>query len=919
MRVVRGFIGMFRVFLPAAVGVVIALAGTVVLPAGSAAAATCPTVDPSTGAVSPAPAPGVDWSGCDLYGADLTGADLTDANLTGANLYLAVITSANFTGATLTGVQSGDVTYQSAPTLPANWLWISGGYLAGPGADLAGASVQASLDLDGVDLAGADLAGANLYDPDIENADLSGTNFDNSTVTEGVMNGDTFTSATFTGADLGGTAVENSNLTGADLEASTFLGTFSGDDLTGADMTGANFSGATLTSDNLTSATFVNANLYFATLTGDNVSGTTLSGASLSQLGSSGLTGTPATLPADWLDQSGFLLGPTAYLVNENLAGANLSNADLSTANLSSTTLTGATLTGANLSGATLNGVLSGSLAGKPASLPANWSVTDGYLLGPAADLQGASLADLSFGGADLEQANLSSANLTGVNFGSADLEQANLQDASLADANLGTADMSEATLTGVTSGGVVPGQGVLPESWFVKDGYIFGPGANLDGADLAGFSLTGDYLFNIQLADADLENTDFSGTNLEGDLSGANLTNANLTGVGLTGADLSGANFSGVSLTGVLSGIINAAPLNLPAPWQLLDGYLLGPGADLGNADLDGAAFDNADLYGAGISYADVTGTTWTDTICPDGTNSDNDGNTCVNNLNAAPITPPVADPSLAGRLGANGWYTSAVTVTWNWTDSVGQIDTADCTTATTITGEGASIPMTAYCASTTGLMGTAEVQVPIDTTAPQVQVTGIGNGKVYPLGDVPVPGCTTTDSVSGVATAAKVTVTGASSHGTGSFAATCAGAVNKAGLAAAPVTVHYSVGYRFGGLAAPKPGSTLPKSTRTITVRFRLAGATGATIPPTWAAALAKAGQVRVAFTGPGISPVTAACAWNSPAGYFQCTLKVPSGIKAGKSSSYAITAQERLGTAFVTVPVAGKTANPAVIHFL
>ena len=34
-------------------------------------------------------------------------------------------------------------------------------------------------------------------------------------------------------------------------------------------------------------------------------------------------------------------------------------------------------------------------------------------------------------------------------------------------------------------------------------------------------------------------------------------------------------------------------------------------------------------DLYGA-----DLNGVTWYDTTCPDGTNSDNNGNTCVNNL---------------------------------------------------------------------------------------------------------------------------------------------------------------------------------------------------------------------------------------------------------------------------------------------
>jgi hypothetical protein len=424
--------------------------------------------------------------------------------------------------------------------------------------------------------------------------------------------------------------------------------------------------------------------------------------------------------------------------------------------------------------------------------------------------------------------------------------------------------------------------------------------------------------LVNTDLAGADLEHTNFSSNSLLGTvLSNADLTGANFTDSGLTAANLSGANLSGANLSGVVSGRITGTPLKLPASWQLLNGNLVGPGARLEVADLSNVTFVNADLVAADLYRADLTSTTWQNTICPDGTNSGNDGGTCTGNLNITDGTPPVAHPAVTGRLGGDGWYTSPVTTTWNWTVATGLINTADCTSATTSSGEG-RLTLSASCANWLGPVGTGVQPVLIDTTAPQVTVKGIASGKVYPLGSVPTPVCATTDSLSGVAATAKVTVAGTGTHGTGSFTATCAGATNNAGLTAKPVTVHYWVGYRFGGLAAPKPGSTLPKSTRTITVHFALAGASGKAIPAGWAAALAKAGQVRVAFTGPGISRVTAGCAWNAAARYFQCSLKVPSGIKAGKSAAYAITAQERLGTAFVPVPVTGKTANPAIIHF-
>jgi uncharacterized protein YjbI with pentapeptide repeats/lysophospholipase L1-like esterase len=60
---------------------------------------------------------------------------------------------------------------------------------------------------------------------------------------------------------------------------------------------------------------------------------------------------------------------------------------------------------------------------------------------------------------------------------------------------------------------------------------------------------------------------------------------------------------------------------------------------ADLSDADLSGAnlSYANlsyADLIGADLSYADLYGVLWHDTICPDGTNSDDNGYTCEDNL---------------------------------------------------------------------------------------------------------------------------------------------------------------------------------------------------------------------------------------------------------------------------------------------
>ena len=55
---------------------------------------------------------------------------------------------------------------------------------------------------------------------------------------------------------------------------------------------------------------------------------------------------------------------------------------------------------------------------------------------------------------------------------------------------------------------------------------------------------------------------------------------------------------------------------------------------ADLSNANLSGADLSNANLSNANLAGADLSGTIWYGTICPDGTNSDDNGNTCENNL---------------------------------------------------------------------------------------------------------------------------------------------------------------------------------------------------------------------------------------------------------------------------------------------
>ena len=115
---------------------------------------------------------------------------------------------------------------------------------------------------------------------------------------------------------------------------------------------------------------------------------------------------------------------------------------------------------------------------------------------------------------------------------------------------------------------------------WSGCDLVRFRPG---DGINLSGANFSGANLFDSVIQEADLTNVDFS--------------NANLSRSNLNRADLSGANLSGANLEF----------------------------AEIAEANLTGA-----NLTGANVSGTSFTYSTWANTICPDGSNSDSNGGAC-------------------------------------------------------------------------------------------------------------------------------------------------------------------------------------------------------------------------------------------------------------------------------------------------
>ncbi len=185
----------------------------------------------------------------------------------------------------------------------------------------------------------------------------------------------------------------------------------------------------------------------------------------LSGVVSGGITGVPANLPSypsHWLLANGYQIGPGAVLTNADLAGLDLAsvaldNADLTGANLTGADLDKAQLPGAivaetQLAGANLDGVQSGGVTGTPPSLPDNWQLRSGFLLGPDVYLIDASLVGDNLSDLDLADAYTYYANLTDADFDGTNLTGATLTTGTnLTGATLTGADLADVTWDDVT------------------------------------------------------------------------------------------------------------------------------------------------------------------------------------------------------------------------------------------------------------------------------------------------------------------------------------------------------------------------------------------------------------------------------------------------------------------------------------
>ncbi|MEZ5164952.1 MAG: pentapeptide repeat-containing protein [Acidimicrobiales bacterium] len=308
--------------------------------------------------------------------------------------------------------------------------------------------------------------------------------------------------------------------------------------------------------------------------------------------------------------------GPGANLRYCDFSGADLSGIDLSGAAFANATLDHASFVGATLTGA---------------------------------DFTEASVVETDFGGADLTDATLTrarggffadNANLTRANLrntGARSVDGANFTDAdavgfgtwvfigSMVGAHIEGADFTSGSFIGVTSGGITGTATFSPQKGVVN-GYLIDQAVDISGLDFSG----------VDFGDIELTNVRAVGTDLSDSVIkwswGAVYDDATLDRTSFVGAYGANSSFQRVSL---VSADMSAAELESTS-WRgatIADSAFTAShvwGAEFIDATVVFTDFTDVDLSRADFTRAVLAANTWSNTTCPSGVNSDDNGGNC-------------------------------------------------------------------------------------------------------------------------------------------------------------------------------------------------------------------------------------------------------------------------------------------------
>ncbi len=286
--------------------------------------------------------------------------------------------------------------------------------------------------------------------------------------------------------------------------------------LSGADLSYYNFYSSSFSNIDMSNANLDNANLQYSSFNNVNLSGVSL-GASLYDSSFINVNFSGARF------SSGFM-GPDIRLsefINCNFSNANISNINFGNAAVFSNNISGDLVhnwTNPNI----------GFGGGMGTSLPIDYQIFNGYLVGPNANLSNADLSGVNF----YQVVDETGFSPDGPEY--VDLNP-NFNNVNMDYANLSGADIRDVDLSLVKSFVGVKGSSVSH---------------NVNTLLPVGYTIIND---NIVGSDVDLSNADLSNIDLSGlDLSEVNFTGADLTGASLTGCNVTNANFTNAKLVNV-------------------------------------------------------------------------------------------------------------------------------------------------------------------------------------------------------------------------------------------------------------------------------------------------------------------------------------------------------------------------------
>ena len=83
---------------------------------------------------------------------------------------------------------------------------------------------------------------------------------------------------------------------------------------------------------------------------------------------------------------------------------------------------------------------------------------------------------------------------------------------------------------------------------------------------------------------------------------------------------------------------------------------------------------------------------------------------------------TAPTDSPLLSGTQGSNGWWTTDVSLAWFWSDATSGVDSNNCTSGGTTSGEGTALTLSGSCKDLAGNLASDSKSFKVDKTKPTI-----------------------------------------------------------------------------------------------------------------------------------------------------------------------------------------------------